>query len=189
MLLFYIKSSFRSHDSMTTPPLSVLSSLNGWEQDSIIKLCHGKRRTKFRKSLVRSPALCYSSFCNFTIIGNHSFFLIKGALYSLRQFLGTESPLKIMEDAFYFILKALFALTIAWHLLYVTQVSAVWLSLVIKRFFSMGTLYDLRQFLAIKSPLKIMENALHFILKALFILNSLIKNIRLSLKCMTSRPG
>ena len=37
---------------------------------------------------------------------------IKGALSGLRQFLPTESPLKIMKNAFYFTLKALFVLKI-----------------------------------------------------------------------------
>ena len=32
---------------------------------------------------------------------------IKGALSSLRQFLANESPLKMMKNPFYFILKAL----------------------------------------------------------------------------------
>ena len=33
---------------------------------------------------------------------------LKGALSGLRQFLATESPLKVMKNAFYFTLKALF---------------------------------------------------------------------------------
>ena len=37
-----------------------------------------------------------------------TFVLFKGALSSLRQFLATESPLKMMKTAFYFTLKALF---------------------------------------------------------------------------------
>ena len=36
----------------------------------------------------------------------------KGALSGLRQFLATESPLKMMKNAFYFTSKALFALKI-----------------------------------------------------------------------------
>ena len=43
---------------------------------------------------------------------NHSsyfcFFLIKGALSGLRQYFATERPLKMMKNAFYFTLKALF---------------------------------------------------------------------------------
>ena len=35
---------------------------------------------------------------------------IKGAVSELRQFLANESPLKVMKNAFYFILKALFFL-------------------------------------------------------------------------------
>ena len=37
---------------------------------------------------------------------------IKGALSGLRQFLATESPLKMMKNAFYFTLKAFFVLKI-----------------------------------------------------------------------------
>ena len=37
---------------------------------------------------------------------------IKGSLSGLRQFLTTEAPLKIMKNAFYFTLKALFVLKI-----------------------------------------------------------------------------
>ena len=39
-----------------------------------------------------------------------SFF--KGPLSGLRQSLATESPLKVMKNAFYFILKALFVIKI-----------------------------------------------------------------------------
>ena len=41
------------------------------------------------------------------LIANNKF---KGALSYLRQFLATESPLKMMKNAFYFTLKALFVL-------------------------------------------------------------------------------
>ena len=37
---------------------------------------------------------------------------IKGALSSLRQFLPTKSPLKMMKNGFYFTLKTLFILKI-----------------------------------------------------------------------------
>ena len=37
---------------------------------------------------------------------------VKGALLGLKQFLTTESPLKIMKNPFYFNLKALFVLKI-----------------------------------------------------------------------------
>ena len=37
---------------------------------------------------------------------------LKGALLGLKQFLATESPLKTMKNAFYFILKALLVLKI-----------------------------------------------------------------------------
>ena len=43
------------------------------------------------------------------LIANNKF---KGALSYLRQFLATESPLKMMKYAFYFDLKALFVLKI-----------------------------------------------------------------------------
>ena len=38
--------------------------------------------------------------------------VLKGALSGLRQFFTTESPLKIMKNAFYFTSKALFVLKI-----------------------------------------------------------------------------
>ena len=38
--------------------------------------------------------------------------VFKGALSGLRQLLATESPLKMMKNAFYFTLKALFVLKI-----------------------------------------------------------------------------
>ena len=38
--------------------------------------------------------------------------IFKNALSGFRQFLATESPLKMMENAFYFTLKALFVLKI-----------------------------------------------------------------------------
>ena len=38
--------------------------------------------------------------------------MFKGALSGLRQFLATESPLKMMKNAFYFTSKALFVLKI-----------------------------------------------------------------------------
>ena len=43
---------------------------------------------------------------------SRSLIFFQGALLSLRQFLATESPLKIMKNAFYFTPKALFVLTI-----------------------------------------------------------------------------
>ena len=38
--------------------------------------------------------------------------MFKGALSSLRQYLANENPLKMMKNAFYFTLKALFVLKI-----------------------------------------------------------------------------
>ena len=38
---------------------------------------------------------------------------VKGALWGLRQYLATESPLKMMKNAFYFTLKVLFVLKIS----------------------------------------------------------------------------
>ena len=42
----------------------------------------------------------------------HSIIIIKGGLEGLRQFLITENPLKMIKNAFYFTLKALFFLKI-----------------------------------------------------------------------------
>ena len=47
---------------------------------------------------------------NFFWINN--FFKSKNALSRLRQSLGTESPLKMMKNAFYFVSKSLFVLKI-----------------------------------------------------------------------------
>ena len=47
--------------------------------------------------------LFYSKTQNFRTNRN-----IKGALSGLRQFMATESPLKVMKNAFYFTSKALF---------------------------------------------------------------------------------
>ena len=43
---------------------------------------------------------------------HHCLKVFKGALSGLRYFLVTESPLKMMENAFYFTLKGLFPLKI-----------------------------------------------------------------------------
>ena len=47
---------------------------------------------------------------------NSKWFGVKSALLDWRQFLATESPLKMMKKAFYFTLKALFVLKIFKHL-------------------------------------------------------------------------
>ena len=39
----------------------------------------------------------------------------KGALSYLRQFLATESPLKMIKNAFYFTLKTLFCSQVIYH--------------------------------------------------------------------------
>ena len=41
-----------------------------------------------------------------------TFLMLKGPILGLRQFLTIEIPLKIMEDAFYFMLRALFVLEV-----------------------------------------------------------------------------
>ena len=48
------------------------------------------------------------SFFNFNSFFSLHIFHFKGALSCLRHFLATESPLKMMKDAFYFNLKPLF---------------------------------------------------------------------------------
>ena len=61
------------------------------------------------------------------LINNHFKlkYLLKGALSGLRQFLATESPLKIMKNAFYFTSKAHFVLKVfrflSWLFGHVTQ--------------------------------------------------------------------
>ena len=51
-------------------------------------------------------------YLNFKWLQEMEFHSIKGALLSLRQFLATASPLKMMKTAFYFTLKALLVLKI-----------------------------------------------------------------------------
>ena len=41
-----------------------------------------------------------------------TFLMLKGPILGLRQFLTIESPLKIMRNAFYFMLRALFVLEV-----------------------------------------------------------------------------
>ena len=62
----------------------------------------------FRR-LSHSLCLSFSQFRNKKLITR----LFKGVLSSLRQFLATESPLKMMKNAFYFTLKVLFVLKIS----------------------------------------------------------------------------
>ena len=62
----------------------------------------------------------YNSFYNFLLLLSgdpgpvqvYPAVNIKGALLGLRQFLATESPLKVMKNAFCFTFKALFVLKI-----------------------------------------------------------------------------
>ena len=51
----------------------------------------------------------------------------KGALLGLRQFLATESPLKMMKNAFYFLSKALFVLKVFKFLSWLFGHVAKWL--------------------------------------------------------------
>ena len=41
--------------------------------------------------------------------------LFKGPFFDLRDILAAESPLKMMKNFFYFMLKALFVLKVAWY--------------------------------------------------------------------------
>ena len=50
----------------------------------------------------------------------------KGPLFGLRQFLTTESPLKIIKNAFYFILKALLILEIFTFLSWLFNLAEKW---------------------------------------------------------------
>ena len=53
--------------------------------------------------------ICLVLMCD----NNYIAFYFQGALYGLRQFLATESPLKMMKNDFYYTLKALFVLKIS----------------------------------------------------------------------------
>ena len=78
----------------------------------------------FRENFLLFIGLCnwFFSFFFFFLSWYPSFrfssFLLKGALESLRPFLMTESPLKMMKNAFYFTLKALFVFKIFKFLLW-----------------------------------------------------------------------
>ena len=56
------------------------------------------------------PFLSINEVWKLILIDRH--FLFKGTLSGLKQFLAVESPLKMMKNTFYFILKALFVLKI-----------------------------------------------------------------------------
>ena len=60
--------------------------------------------------LLTQIALCEHVYDNGLLNGN---FKVKGALSGLRQILATESPLKMMKNAFYFSSKALLVLEIS----------------------------------------------------------------------------
>ena len=53
-----------------------------------------------------------SYWCLVNTLLSHCSCIIKGVLSGLRRFLATESPLKMMKNAFYFTSKALFVLKI-----------------------------------------------------------------------------
>ena len=80
-----------------------ISEWNKLDQD----LCNAKSYSMFRKSLLKfgqpSPNHIYKI---------HDSLDYKSPLSALRRFLRTESPLKMMKNAFYFMLKALFVLEI-----------------------------------------------------------------------------
>ena len=59
----------------------------------------------------KMPNSMGTSYCMYFYMITHSH-PFKGALSGLRQFFATESPLKIMKNAFYVTLKALFVLKI-----------------------------------------------------------------------------
>ena len=56
--------------------------------------------------------IAFTAFINSTHNERYFRSKIKGALLGLKHFLATENPLKMMKNAFYFTLKALFVLKI-----------------------------------------------------------------------------
>ena len=50
--------------------------------------------------------------CKYLYVSTWTFLMLKGPILGLRQFLTIESPLKIMRNAFYFMLRALFVLEV-----------------------------------------------------------------------------
>ena len=67
----------------------------------MLKKCQGQFITFDLKINIRLMLLCFPMIDS-----------LKGALSGLRQFLGTQSPLKMMKNAFYFASKALSVLKI-----------------------------------------------------------------------------
>ena len=67
----------------------------------MLKKCQGQFITFDLKINIRLMLLCFPMTDS-----------LKGALSGLRQFLGTQSPLKMMKNAFYFASKALSVLKI-----------------------------------------------------------------------------
>ena len=70
--------------------------------------CRWKRVTSFK---IKKPN-SFNVFILFKTFFTVDFHMVKGALGGLRQFLATESPLKVMKNNFYFTSKALFVLKI-----------------------------------------------------------------------------
>ena len=64
---------------------------------------------------------------------------VKGALSGLKQFLSNENPLKMMKNAFYFILKALFVLKIFEFLFRIFVQVGKWLDKKVKVNFKIST--------------------------------------------------
>ena len=64
----------------------------------------------------KPTSLCVASSQVNDSCGTVGLIRFKGALSGLRESLTTESPLKIMKNAFYFTLKLIFALKIFWFL-------------------------------------------------------------------------
>ena len=65
--------------------------------------------TSFKENF---PLMKFQKVETKSLISGLSKLVFKGALSSLRRFLLTENPLKMMKNAFYFILKAFLVLKI-----------------------------------------------------------------------------
>ena len=62
--------------------------------------------------MLKKHYITFLRVLKFLVLKEDTIKVFKGALSGLRYFLVTESPLKMMENAFYFTLKGLFPLKI-----------------------------------------------------------------------------
>ena len=111
ILLVFLKTNVRSKNQMFLLTRFVdllrVSSLHIYSRNHSSTFCLINSQKTKTAGIIEARAICpdvvmppSTGFCP----------LLKGALSGLRQFLGPESPLKMMKNVFYFTLKACFVL-------------------------------------------------------------------------------